>query len=201
MVAVDRCELHRRDAPVPRPGRNGSWASSALFLAVHRRRGRLSLRRLGFPAVRLGFIGAGNMASALARGIGEPVLVADIDADKAQALATELDGEAVGSNAELAERADAVVLCHKPQQLDEVAAEVAGRADAVVSILAAVSTDRLWRAYPGTPVYRFIPNLPAEVRKGVLCYVPGPGAGQGPESEVLELFGRVGAVIALDSEP
>lgn len=141
------------------------------------------------------------MASALARGIGEPVLVADIDADKAQALATELDGEAVGSNAELAERADAVVLCHKPQQLDEVAAEVAGAADAVVSILAAVSTDRLGRAYPGTPVYRFIPNLPAEVRKGVLCYVPGPGAGQGPESEVLELFGRVGAVIALDSEP
>lgn len=141
------------------------------------------------------------MASALARGIGEPVLVADIDADKAQALATELDGEAVGSNAELAERADAVVLCHKPQQLDEVAAEVAGRADAVVSILAAVTTDRLGRAYPGTPVYRFIPNLPAEVRKGVLCYVPGPGAGQGPESEVLELFGRVGAVIALDAEP
>ena len=151
--------------------------------------------------MRLGFIGAGNMASALARGIGEPVLVADIDADKAQALATELDGEAVASNAELAERADAVVLCHKPKQLDEVAAEVAGAAAAVVSILAAVSTDQLGRAYPGTPVYRFIPNLPAEVRKGVLCYVPGPGAGQGPESEVLELFGRVGAVIALDAEP
>ena len=151
--------------------------------------------------MRLGFIGAGNMASALARGIGEPALVADIDTGKAQALAAELGGEAVGSNAELAERADAVVLCHKPQQLDEVAAEVAGAATAIVSILAAVSTDQLGRAYPGTPVYRFIPNLPAEVRKGVLCYVPGPGAGQGPESEVLELFGRVGAVIALDSEP
>ena len=151
--------------------------------------------------MRLGFIGAGNMASALARGIGEPALVADIDAGKAQALAIELGGEAVGSNAELAQRADAVVLCHKPKQLDEVAAEVAGAAAAVVSILAAVSTDQLGRAYPGTPVYRFIPNLPAEVRKGVLCYVPGPGAGQGPESEVLELFGRVGAVIALDAEP
>jgi pyrroline-5-carboxylate reductase len=141
------------------------------------------------------------MASALARGIGEPVLVADIDAGKAQALATELGGEAVGSNAELAERADAVVLCHKPNQLGEVAAEVGGRADAVVSILAAVTTGQLERAYPGTPIYRFIPNLPAEVRKGVMCYVPGPGAGKGPESEVLELFGRAGAVIALDSEP
>ena len=29
--------------------------------------------------MKLGLIGAGNMASALARGIGEPVLVHDID--------------------------------------------------------------------------------------------------------------------------
>ena len=64
--------------------------------------------------MKLGFIGAGNMASALARGIGEPILVADIDASKAQALAAELGGEALGSNTEVAERADAVVLCHKP---------------------------------------------------------------------------------------
>jgi pyrroline-5-carboxylate reductase len=151
--------------------------------------------------VKLGFIGAGNMASALARGIGEPVLVFDIDTAKAQALARELGGEAVGSGAELAERADVVVLCHKPKQLAEVAAEAAGRAGAVVSILAAVRTEELERAYPATPVYRFIPNLPAEVRKGVLCYVPGSAAREGPEEEVLELFGRAGAVIALDSEP
>jgi pyrroline-5-carboxylate reductase len=152
-------------------------------------------------AVKLGFIGAGNMASALARGIGEPALVADIDAAKAQHLAAALGGEAVGSNAELAERADVVVLCHKPKQLDEVAADVAGRARAIVSILAAVTTEQLGRAYPDTPVYRFIPNLPAEVRRGVLCFVPGPGASEGPEDEVLALMGRVGAVIALDSEP
>jgi len=151
--------------------------------------------------VKLGFIGAGNMASALARGIGEPAFVADIDAGKAHALAGELGGEAVGSNAELAERADAVVLCHKPKQLDEVAGEVAGRADAIVSILAAVTTEQLEQAYPDTPVYRFIPNLPAEVRKGVLCYVPGSTADRGPQSEILELFGRAGAMIALDSEP
>jgi pyrroline-5-carboxylate reductase len=151
--------------------------------------------------MRLGLIGAGNMASALARGIGEPVLVADIDAAKARALADELGGEAVASNAELAERADAVVLCHKPKQLDEVAAEVAGRARVVISILAATTTGQLEAAYPGVPVYRFIPNLPAEVRRGVLCYTPGARAADGPEDEVLELFGRAGAIIRLDEEP
>jgi pyrroline-5-carboxylate reductase len=151
--------------------------------------------------VKLGLIGAGNMASALARGIGKPVLVADVDEPKARALAEELGGEAVGSNAELAERADAVVLCHKPKQLDEVAEQVAGHARTVVSILAATPIAELERAYPGVPVYRFIPNIPAEVRKGVLCYVPGTRAGEGPEQEILELLGRAGAIIPLASEP
>ena len=151
--------------------------------------------------MQLGLIGAGNMASALARGIGEPVLVADIERRKAQALAEELGGEAVDSNAELAERADAVVLCHKPGQLEDVAAEVSGRARVVASILAAVTTDRLEAAYPGVPVYRFIPNIPAEVRRGVLCYTPGSRAAEGPEREILELFGRAGTVIRLDDEP
>ena len=151
--------------------------------------------------MRIGLIGAGNMASALARGIGEPALVADVDVPKAQALAADLGGEAVSSNAELAQRADAVVLCHKPKQLTEVAEQVAGHAKAIVSILAATDTALLEAAYPDTPVYRFIPNIPAEVRQGVLCYVPGSLASQGPEGEILDLFGRAGAIVPLDSEP
>src|SRR5918995_60858 len=129
--------------------------------------------------MKLGFIGAGNMASALARGIGEPALVADVDREKARALAEELGGEAVDSNADLAERADAVVLCHKPQQLGEVASEASGKARVVVSILAAVPTKRLEAAYPGVPVYRFIPNIPAEVRRGGLCYTSGSRGAEG----------------------
>ena len=151
--------------------------------------------------MRLGLIGAGNMASALARGIGEPVLVCDIDAGKAKALAEELGGRALATNVELAEQADAVVLCHKPKQLAEVAEEVAPHAKALVSILAGVSTSALEEAYPGVPVYRFIPNIPAEVRRGVLCYVSGTRAGNGPEREILDLFGRVGTVIPLSAEP
>ena len=151
--------------------------------------------------MKLGLIGAGNMASALARGIGEPVLVADVDVAKAEALAAELGGASVASNAELAERADVVVLCHKPKQIAEVAEQVGGRAKVVVSILAATDTAALEAAYPGVPVYRFIPNIPAEVHQGVLCYVPGRLASDGPEREILELFGRAGAVIPLDSEP
>ena len=148
--------------------------------------------------MRVGLIGAGNMGGALARGLGEPVLVSDADRARAEALAAEVGGEALDSNAELAVRADLVVLCHKPAQLAQVAAEIAGRARAVASILGGTPLAEVERAYPGVPVYRFMPNISAEVGRGVLCYAGGARAAEGPEAEVLELFGRVGTVVALD---
>ncbi len=65
--------------------------------------------------MKVGLIGAGNMAAAMARGWGDPVLCSDSGSGRAQALAAELGGEALGSNVEVAERADLVVLCHKPK--------------------------------------------------------------------------------------
>jgi pyrroline-5-carboxylate reductase len=151
-------------------------------------------------AVKLGFIGAGNMASALARGWNEPALVADVDAAKAETLAREIGGEVAADNAQLASGADVVVLCHKPAQLAEVAESTGGAAKAVISILAAVSVAELEEAYPGVPIYRFMPNLAAEVQTGLFCYVAGSRAADGPEEAVLELFGRLGTVVPLEED-
>jgi len=148
--------------------------------------------------MKLGFIGAGSMASALARGLGEPAVVFDPNTARAEALAKEISGSVAESNAALARDVDLVVLAHKPAQLHEVAAETQGEARAVASIVAAVSTRELEDAYPDTPVYRFIPNIPVEVGRGVICYAPGELAEEGPEDEVMRLFGRCGAVIPLE---
>jgi pyrroline-5-carboxylate reductase len=67
--------------------------------------------------MQVGFIGSGNMASALARGWGDPVLCTDSGSGRAAKLAQELGGEAVATNRELAERAEIVILAHKPYQL------------------------------------------------------------------------------------
>jgi pyrroline-5-carboxylate reductase len=90
-----------------------------------------------------------------------------------------------------------VILCHKPAQLEKVAAEIRDRADAIVSILGGVPVKAVEAAYPDKPVYRFMPNQAAEVRRGVSCYVGGSRAADGPESKILELFGRVGRVVPL----
>jgi pyrroline-5-carboxylate reductase len=148
----------------------------------------------------IGLIGAGSMARALARGWAEPVLCSDPVAERARALADEVGGEALADNSEVAERADVVVLCHKPAQLDAVAAQVAPGARAVASILGGTPLGRVRAAYPGTPVFRFIPNLPVEVRRGVLCYALGGDPDPALEERVLELFGRVGEVIGVEED-
>ena len=130
--------------------------------------------------MKLGLIGAGNMASALARGIGEPVLVHDVDEAKADALVADLGGEVVATNAELSQRADALMLCHKPKQPEEVAAEVGDPPKAVISILAAVSTD-LSRCR--LPRRLDLPLHPEHADRGpprgaLLC--AGPGRRRGP---------------------
>jgi pyrroline-5-carboxylate reductase len=147
--------------------------------------------------MRLGFIGAGNMATALARGLREPILVSDVDRARAAALAEELGGEALDSNTAVAEAADVVVLCHKPVQLDEVAAEIGGAAKAVVSILGGVPLDAVEASYPDRPVYRLMPSIPVEVGQGVVIYAPGRLAAEGPEGELRALLDRLGPVVEL----
>jgi pyrroline-5-carboxylate reductase len=148
--------------------------------------------------MKLGFIGAGNMASALARGIAEPVLVTDIVAGKAEALVDQIGGEVLETPAYVADAADAVVLAHKPGQLEDVAAAIRDRAEIIVSILGAVPTAAIESAYPGCAVHRFLPNIPVELGQGVLVYTPGSDTRGG--DELLELFGRAGRIVRLPKE-
>ena len=145
----------------------------------------------------IGLIGSGNMARAMARGWGRPVLCADPVGGRAQALVEEVGGEALQSNAEVAQRADLVVLCHKPAQLAAVAGEVAPHARAVASILAATPLAALKEAYPGKPVYRFIPSLPVEVRQGAVVQADGPEQDPDTDRAVSELFAELGTLVVL----
>ncbi|MDQ6751601.1 MAG: NAD(P)-binding domain-containing protein [Actinomycetota bacterium] len=142
----------------------------------------------------VGLVGSGNMARAMARGWSVPVLCSDAGSGRAAELAAEVGGEAIASNLELAQRADLVVLCHKPAQLDAVAGEIAAVGKPVASVLAGVSIEALQTAYAESAVFRFMPNTPVEVRRGVLCYASASGVDQALESRVLEHFGRLGAI-------
>ena len=143
----------------------------------------------------VGIIGAGNMGRALALGLGEPIVCADPVAERAAALAGETGGEALASNREVAERADVVVLCHKPAQLEQVAADIAGNAKAVLSILGGRSLADLEAALPETPVSRAMPNVAVELGRGVVCYARGARVDDELDGRLRELLGRLGVVL------
>jgi pyrroline-5-carboxylate reductase len=143
----------------------------------------------------IGFCGSGSMAAAIARGWaggGDSMLFSDAGSGRARALADELDGGAV-ANAEVAARADLVVVAVKPAKLDEVAPDLQ-EAGSVVSILAGVSLERLSQAFPGAEVLRLMPNLGVEVRSGVLCV-----AGEASE-EVRHRLDLLGHVVEIADE-
>lgn len=159
--------------------------------------------------MRLGFVGAGNMAGGLARGWeaakGEPgspeaMLFADADSERAQALADEVGGEPIDGNRALAAASDLVVLAVKPNVLDRVAEEVAAAGTPVISILAGTSLETLDKALPGIELVRVMPNLGAQLRQAVLCVVFPDGTDDAHRQRVTELLGLLGEVIELDEE-
>jgi len=138
----------------------------------------------------LGIIGAGHMAGALARGWGEPVLATDGGSGRAAKLVAELGGEALSSNAELASRADIILLGHKPHQLESIAKQVDASGKMVVSVLGPTRIADLQRAYPKSQIVRVMPNTPVAIRRGVSCIAEGGEA-------AVPLFERVGRVFVL----
>ncbi len=132
--------------------------------------------------MKLGFVGAGNMAAAMARGWARSdsppdMLFTDLDAERAQSLANEVGGETRAGLAALVADSDAILLAVKPAALDDVANELGGKAPPIISVMAATPLERINQAFPGVPVLRVMPNQPAEVGRGVMVHAaPQEGA-------------------------
>jgi pyrroline-5-carboxylate reductase len=153
--------------------------------------------------MRIGFVGAGNMAGAIARGWAageggpEEMLFCDLDRGRAAALAAEVSGETRDSLAELASDADVVVLAVKPSALEDVAKELDARPAALLSVVAATPVARLSEAFGGVPVIRVMPNQPVEVRRGVLCVVAPERMDEELKARLVALLARLGKVFTL----
>jgi pyrroline-5-carboxylate reductase len=157
--------------------------------------------------MRLGFVGAGNMAGGLARGWAaarnepgapETMLFSDADPARARALAAEVGGEAIEGNRALAQAADLVLLAVKPKDLEAVADDLIEANTPVISILAGTTLARLGEALSGIELVRVMPNLGARLRQAVLCIVFPEGTLPERREEVTALLGLVGEVIELD---
>ncbi len=151
--------------------------------------------------MKLGFVGAGNMARAMARGWarsedGPEMLFSDLDHERAQSLADDVEGEARGDLASLVADADAILLAVKPAALDDVARELSGNAPPILSVMAATPLERLNQAFPGVPALRVMPNQPVEVGRGILVHATPQAGAEG----LLDLLPALGTPIELPED-
>ncbi len=157
---------------------------------------------------RIGFIGSGQMATALARGfVNGQLLNANqvhafdpVEAAVEQFVENVPGAQHAASNQAVVERADVVVLAIKPQVMSEVAQEVGstiGSEKLLVSIAAGVSIATLIDQFGTERVVRAMPNTPCLVGLGAAGFSLGPGATQDDSQLVNELLSAVGVAFEL----
>ncbi len=130
----------------------------------------------------IGFIGTGNMGSAVARaaaksGLAETILLSNRTPAKAEALAAELPGAVLSTNEEIARTAQLIFLGVKPQMmqlvLDPLERILRKREDRfiLVTMAAGLTCDRIQDMLDlDCPVIRMMPNTPAAIGAGVVQY-------------------------------
>ncbi len=159
--------------------------------------------------MRIGFIGGGNMASALIGGLagrltaGERIHVVDVNAAALQTLEQQFGvGTAPRIDAALA-ACDVIVLAVKPQQMKAVAAELRPHlgSQLVLSIAAGIRAADLSRWLGGhDAIVRCMPNTPALIGQGITGMVATAGVSGEQRAAADAIMRAVGATVWLDDE-
>jgi pyrroline-5-carboxylate reductase len=157
----------------------------------------------------IGFIGSGNMAEALIRGIvtagvyrPQDVSISDIRPQRLQELAGKYGVVPRESNVQVVERAETVVLSVKPQVMNEAlesirAVPTTGRL--FISIAAGIKVAKIAAALGDVPIIRVMPNTPALVGEGASALFANERA-EPLLDKALSIFGAVGKAVVVRAE-
>jgi pyrroline-5-carboxylate reductase len=158
--------------------------------------------------VRLGFIGAGQMAEAIARGILRakllPVgdLMASDVAEPRRQVFDSLGIRSTGSNLDVIRECNVLIVAVKPQNLEELLKEAGPelrKGHLLISICAGSPTT-LFESAAAEPVrvVRAMPNLPMRVGMGAIALCPGRHATDADMKLALDIFGAAGKAVRVE---
>lgn len=156
--------------------------------------------------MKLGFIGAGEMGSAIIKGLlahgqsKENILASVHTPQSAARLQQSLGITAVVDNARVLREADWLFLAVKPAQMPSVLAQIAAEkipAKPLVSMALGWTVEKIQRVLPGWPVVRIMPNTPLSVGEGVTLFnfareTPAP-----IRAQAMELFSKMGKTVEI----
>jgi pyrroline-5-carboxylate reductase len=156
--------------------------------------------------LKIGFLGAGKMATALAKGFlharlakANQLVAADPFAAAREHFAAETGAKTFATNLEAARAAKILILATKPDQVTAALAEISGvfsQNHLLISIAAGVTLAKLESALPaGARVVRVMPNTPALVGAGASGFSPGKNATAADGNLAQKLLSAVGLAL------
>lgn len=157
----------------------------------------------------IGFIGAGKMATALAKGFiraglftANQILASDPSEAAQQQFTKEVGAKSTANNADVLKFAPIIVLCVKPHHLDEVLQGLRAdlsRKHLLISIVAGAPLAKLERGLEEwARVIRVMPNTPALVGAGATAMAPGEHATEDDLTQARALFEAVGMAVVVE---
>ncbi len=158
---------------------------------------------------KIGFIGAGKMASAIIGGIVksgfapcENIYAFDVSDKALKAVKENFGINCVDSIANLAKVADVIVIATKPFVIADVLNALEGNTcdKLVVSILAGVTTAKIENSLKDTHVIRVMPNTPAFVNEGMCALCSGSFAIDSDMDFVESMLRNIGRTIRIDEK-
>lgn len=154
---------------------------------------------------KIGFIGFGKMANAIAKGIVDSkfctpsdIYIFDVNKDALEKAKEEFGVNIALSNNDLAQKCDVIVLAVKPFILKDVLKEISPLLNPeklIISIAAGISIKDMEQIAGKIPVIRVMPNTPALVNSGMSAICRGEYASSEDTKLTLEIFKSVGEVI------
>ncbi|MBR5468281.1 MAG: pyrroline-5-carboxylate reductase [Firmicutes bacterium] len=152
-----------------------------------------------------GFLGAGNMASAIIRGMvkggfkGEEISVYNTTIAKSEALSKECGVDVCLSQKELIEKADVLVLSVKPQVLDKIAdnikIDLGGKKKLIISIAVGKTLEYLENALGNEQsIVRVMPNINAKVLASCSGFCTNKNVSAEEKAVVENIFSSVGSI-------
>jgi pyrroline-5-carboxylate reductase len=157
----------------------------------------------------IGFVGSGNMAEALIKGIisanvckPENILISDIRPERLKLLCEKYNVTAVKANAELAAKVDILVLSVKPQNMADALQSIkdAVKPDTlVISIAAGIKVAMVFSALGDIAIVRVMPNTPALISEGASALFANEKA-KPTLDKAMSIFSSVGKAVVVEDE-
>jgi len=157
----------------------------------------------------IGFIGSGNMAEALIKGViaakvyaPEDVFISDIRAERLKFLAKKYGAAPCEKNSDLAAKVQILVLSVKPQNMTEALGSIknnAGKVKLVISIAAGIKLANIAAVLGDIAIVRVMPNTPALIGEGASALFANKRAKPMLE-KALAIFSSVGKAVVVDDE-